>query len=95
MENQKNNTLFECRCIVFSTKELTGDTIFMSPTVDVTLILRGHPRHAEVEPFAVQRQYLHFSVILRPGVLVQPQKSNPRPPALQANALPTELILLS
>ena len=88
MENQKNNTLFECRCIVFSTKELTGDTIFMSPNVDVTLILRGHP-------FAVQRQYLHFSVILRPGVLVQPRKLNPRPPTLQANALPTELILLS
>ena len=55
MENQKNSTLSECRCIVFSTKELTGDTTFMSPTVDVTFILRGRPRHAEVQPFAVQR----------------------------------------
>ena len=42
---------------------------------------------------AVQRKYLHFSVILRPWVMVRPRESNPRPPALQSNALPTELIL--
>ena len=28
-----------------------------------------------------QREYVHFSVILRPWVLVQPRESNPRPPA--------------
>ena len=32
----------------------------------------------------MQREYLHFSVILRPWVLVRPQESNPRPPALQS-----------
>ena len=56
--------------------------------------VRGHPSHAKVSPPAVQRKYLHFSVILRPWVMVRPRESNPRPPALQSNALPTELILL-
>ena len=51
---------------VFSTKVLTGDTIFTSPNGDGTAILRGHPSHAKVSPLAVQREYLHFSVILRP-----------------------------
>ena len=36
---------------------------------------------------------LHFSVILRPKVLVRPRESNPRPSSLQSNALPTELTL--
>ena len=31
-----------------------------------TASLRGHPSHAKDQPLAVQRQYLHFSVILRP-----------------------------
>ena len=68
---------------VFSTKVLIGDTIFTSPNGDVTAILRGHPSHAKVSPPAVQRKYLHFSVILRPRVMVRPRESNPRPPALQ------------
>ena len=51
---------------VFSTKVLIGDTIFTSPTGDGTAILRGHPSHVEVKPFTGQREYLHFSVILRP-----------------------------
>ena len=68
------------------------DTIFTSPTGDGTAILRGHPSHAKVSPLAVQRKYLHFSVILRPWVMVQPRESNPRPPARQSCALPTELI---
>ena len=38
-------------------------------------------------------RYLHFSDILRPWVLVRPRKSNPRPSALQSNALPTKLVL--
>ena len=33
---------------VFSTKVLTGDTIFTSPTGEETAILRGHPSHAKV-----------------------------------------------
>ena len=33
---------------VFSTKVLTGDTIFMFATRDGTAILRGHPSHAKV-----------------------------------------------
>ena len=78
---------------VFSTKVLIGDTIFTSPNGDGTAILRGHPSHAKVSPLAVQRKYLHFSVILRPWVMVRPRESNPRPPALQSNALPTKLIL--
>ena len=36
---------------------------------------------------------LHFSVILKPWVLVQSRESNPRPPALQSIALSSELIL--
>ena len=78
---------------VFSTKVLIGDTIFTSPNGDGTAILRGHPSHAKVSPLAVQRKYLHFSVILRPWVLIRSQESNARPPVLQSNALPPELIL--
>ena len=78
---------------VFSTKLLIGDTIFTSPSGDGTAILRGYPSQAKVSPLAVQRKCLHFSVILRPLVMVRPRESNPRPPALQSNALPTELIL--
>ena len=51
---------------VFSTKVLIEDTVLTSPTGDGTAILRGHPSHAKVDPFVGQRQYLHFSVILRP-----------------------------
>ena len=65
-------------------KVLIGDTIFTSPTGDGTAILRGHPSHTKVLPLAVQRAYLHFSVILRSLVLVRPRETNPRPPALRA-----------
>ena len=51
---------------VFSTKVLIGDTIFTSQTGDETTILRGQLSQAKVLPLAVQREYLHFSVILRP-----------------------------
>ena len=78
---------------VFSTKVPTADTIFTSPTGDGAAILRDHPSHAKVQPSAGQRKYLHFSLILRPWVLVRSRKSNPRPPALQSSAQPTELIL--
>ena len=33
---------------VFSSKALTGDTIFMFPTGEGTAILRGHLSHAKV-----------------------------------------------
>ena len=50
---------------VFTTKLLTVDTIFRYPTGDGTAILRGHPSHAKVQPLEVQRDSLHFSVILK------------------------------
>ena len=36
------------------------DTIFTSPTKEGTAILRCHPSHAKVYPFAGQRQYLPY-----------------------------------
>ena len=51
---------------VFSAKVLRRGTIFTSPAGDRTAILRGQPSHAKVQPLAVQREYPHFSVILRP-----------------------------
>ena len=65
----------------------------MTPNGDGTAILRGHPSHAKDSPLTLQRKYLHFSVILRPWVMTRPRESNPRPPAPQSNALPTELFL--
>ena len=61
---------------VFSTKVLTGDTIFY-----VSYWRRDRYFTRPSEPFAGQRQYLHFSVILRPWVLVVSRKSNPQPRA--------------
>ena len=80
---------------VFSTKVLTGDTIFTSPTGEGTAILRGHPSHAKVRPAACRAKGVpsFSSVILRPWVLVRSRESNPGTPALQSSALPTELIL--
>ena len=78
---------------VFTTKVLIVDTIFTSLTGDGTAILRGHRSQAKVQPLEVRRDYLHFSVIFkRPWVLVQLLETNPRPPALQSCALPTEVI---
>ena len=51
---------------VSCTKALIGHTIFTSRTGDQTAILLVNPSHAKVSPFAGQRQYLHFSVVLRP-----------------------------
>ena len=47
---------------VFSRKVLVGDTTFTSPTGDGITIFHGHLSLL----FATQRQYLHFSVMLRP-----------------------------
>ena len=78
---------------VLAQKYWLGTLFLTSPTGDGTAILHGHPSHVKVYQFAGQRQYLHFSVILRSWVLVRPWESNPQPPALQSNALLTELIL--
>ena len=43
-----------------------GTLYFTPPNGDGTAILRGHPSHAKVQPLSGQREYLHFSVILRP-----------------------------
>ena len=51
---------------VFSRKVLIGDTICTSPCGDETAILHKHPSHTKAYPFAGERKYLHFSVILRP-----------------------------
>ena len=71
---------------VFSTKVLIKDAIFTGPPFYEVI-------RAKVQPLAVQRYYLHFSVILRRWVLVRRRESNPRPPILQSSVLPTELIL--
>ena len=94
-KNKNKQTALYLIVKVFSTKVLTGDTSFTSPIGDGTGILRGHLSHAKVQPLAVQREYFHFSVIFKTlsYVLVRPRESNPRPSALQSNALPTELIL--
>ena len=60
-------------------------TLFLSPAGVGTAILRGHQSHAKL--FAGQRQYFHFSVMLRPWVLVWSQESNLQPPALQPSTL--------
>ena len=36
------------------------DSIFTSPTKKGTVILRGHPSHAKVLPFAGQRQHFPY-----------------------------------
>ena len=57
---------------VFSTKALTGDTIFMFPTGDGTAILRGHPSHAKVQPLALYANgvssFLSYFETLRIGL---------------------------
>ena len=47
-------------------KYVIEDTILTSPTGGGTAILRGHASYAKVWPFAGQRGYVYFSVILRP-----------------------------
>ena len=77
-------TVFSTRVIIF-----IGDTMFTSPTGDGTAILCGHPSHAKVQPFAWQKQYLHFTVFLRPW------ESNRRPPTLQSSINPAAVKALS
>ena len=51
----------------------------------------GHPSHTKAQPFVGQRQFLHFSVVLRPWVRFW--VSTPRPFTLQSSGLTTGLIL--
>ena len=64
---------------------------FTSLIGEETTILRGHPSHAKVLQLQGKCSTFISQSFLR--VLVQPQESNPRPPAQQSSALPTELIL--
>ena len=74
---------------VFRRRVLFGDTIF---TRDRLFTWSCEPREGLVAYRL--KEYLHISVInLRPWVLVRPPESNPRPPAPQLSALPTELTL--
>ena len=65
---------------VFSMKVLIGDTIFTSPNGEGLAACSAD----EVLSFLS-----HFKTLR----MVRPRESNPRPPALQSNALPAELIL--
>ena len=75
---------------VFSTKVLIGDTIFYFSywRGDRHFTWSSEPREGLAA--CSTKVVLHFSVILRPWVLVWPRQSNPRPLALQSHALPTE-----
>ena len=57
---------------VFSSKVLTDDLVFTSPIGSGAAILRAHPSQAKVQPFAGQRQYLHFSVIFDKTLRIDP-----------------------
>ena len=79
---------------VFSTKALIGETIYVSYwRRDRHFTWSSEPREGLAICRAKAVISFHFSVILRPWVLVQSRESNPRPPALQSIALPSELIL--
>ena len=91
-EEEEENSLYLSVNLI-STKVLIGDTIFYVSywRRDRHFTWSSEPR--EVLLVAGQGMYLHFSVILRPWVLVRPREPNPRPSALQWSALPAELAL--
>ena len=78
------NALFYLSVNVFITKVLTGDTIFYVSSWRRNRHFPWSSEPREGLPVCSAREYLHFSVILRPWVLVRRQESNPRPPALQS-----------
>ena len=69
---------------VFSKKLLIEDNV-------LRLLLETGPPWLVCRAKAV---YHHFSIILRPWIVVRPQRSTPRPSALQTSAVPLELLLL-
>ena len=60
---KKNKNALYLSVKVFSTKLLIGDINFSLQLETGPPFLRGHPNHVKVKPLAVQREYLHFSVI--------------------------------
>ena len=81
------STLFECQCIYHESTNLGLNKV---TTENNLLVQLSH--HAKVLPFEEQLNYLHFSVILIPLVLVRPWESNSRPSdlaSLQSSALLT------
>ena len=72
-KEHKKCTLFECQCVSHESANWGDYPVFLRPLLETgPPFLHGRLSHAKVQPFAVQRQYLHFSVILRTWVLVQP-----------------------
>ena len=61
---QKMKNALSLSVNVFSSEVLIKDTIFTSSIGDRTVILHGHLSHVKVKPLVVEREYLHFSVIL-------------------------------
>ena len=86
----KRNVLNLC-VNVFSTKVVIGDTIFTSTGLQFYAVIRTTQRSSR---FGSAKAVPLFLIILRPWVLSRARESNPRPPALESSALPTELILL-
>ena len=81
---------------VFSTKALIGETIYVSYwRRDRHFTWSSEPREdlAIFRAKAVPSFLSHFETLEYWRVLVQSRESNPRPPALQSIALPSELIL--
>ena len=79
---------------VFSTKVLIGDAFFTSPTGDGTAILRGHLRHAKVQPLCSGKGVPSFFSYFLDSEYCSCTGNRTRDSALQSSALPTELILL-
>ena len=93
MVRQKRKALY-LGVNVFNTKVLIGDTIFYVSywRRDRHFTWSSEPR--EVLPDCRAKELPSFlSYFLRPWVLVRLRETNPRPPALQSSALPTELTL--
>ena len=83
----KRNVLNLC-VNVFSTKVVIGDTIFTSSTgLQFYAVIRTTQRSSR---FVSAKAVPLFIIILRPWVLSRARESNPRPPALESSALPTE-----
>ena len=94
--NQLLTNEFLCKCAalylsvnVFGTKALIL-CLLLETGPPFYVFIPASPRSSHLQG---QRQNLHFSVILRPWVLLQSRESNPWPPSLQSSTLPTELIL--
>ena len=77
---------------VFSRKIVIGDSIFTSSTgLQFYAVIRTTQRSSR---FGSAKAVPLFLIILRPWVLSRARELNPRPPALESSALPTEPILL-